>query len=190
MLILDCEIANPVPNKKEPPIDGIRYCDGWTDYTGMGISVIGCYDYATSRPLLFAGDNFSEFVLLVQDTDRIVTFNGKRFDSPLLKAHGVDIDDDRHYDLFQEIKDAAGAGQYAKGYNLNNCCYVNLGVRKDDSAIMAPINWQRGLYGKVFNYALQDIMMTKGLLDLVIAGTPLIDPGKHENRIFVKSPAL
>jgi len=40
-LFFDTEIVNLIPSGKPEP--SYRYCKGWTDYEGMGISVIGCY---------------------------------------------------------------------------------------------------------------------------------------------------
>lgn len=194
ILLFDCEIAKPIPSKEDPPVDGIEYCEGWTDHLGMGISVVACYDYSWrltgGLPRLFSKDNFEHFIVAIAEADIVAGFNSKRFDAALLSAHGVIIPETKHYDLYTEIKEAAGAGKFAKGYNLDNTCRVNLGVQKASNPYALPIEWQRGNYGKVFDYALRDIMMLKGLMDMVIAGTPLLDPGEPTRRIFVQPPAI
>lgn len=188
-LLFDCEIEKLIPNKNEDPIDGIEYCNGWTDYFGMGISIISCFDYKTNLPRLFSKDNFEQFIMLLASADSIVGFNSERFDMNLLAAHGVIVPAEKHYDLYLEIKAAAGANHFAKGYNMENTCQVNLGYGKTSDPVMIPREWQRGNFGRCFDYALRDIMMLKGLMDMVLAGTPLLDPGQPSKRIFVRQVA-
>jgi hypothetical protein len=45
MLVYDCEIINAIKPKKPSEVrKDIKYCDGWEDYKGMGISCVGLYD--------------------------------------------------------------------------------------------------------------------------------------------------
>ena len=135
ILLYDCEIKHPIADKKLiRPEPNIVYADGWADFKGMGIALIGAYDYHANLPRLFAEDNLDEFDALARDADLTVSFNGKHFDNPLLAAHGIEIQEDRHYDMYLEVKEAAGAGKFAKGYNLNNCCHINLGLQKSGNA--------------------------------------------------------
>lgn len=55
-LVYDLEIINAVPGR-EKPIEGIKYCEGRHDHAGMGISVIGAFDYSTQRYRVFLEDN-------------------------------------------------------------------------------------------------------------------------------------
>lgn len=52
-LIYDIEIAKAILGPKEKPMPGVEYCQGWTDYVGMGISVICAYDCAEDRYRVF-----------------------------------------------------------------------------------------------------------------------------------------
>ena len=49
-IIYDCEIIRCIPPRDGIRNDDLAYCDGWHDYEGMGISVIGAYDYVTGQP--------------------------------------------------------------------------------------------------------------------------------------------
>ena len=40
MIIYDCEIIKAIEDKKHPRIEGIEYCDGWKDFTGMGLACV------------------------------------------------------------------------------------------------------------------------------------------------------
>lgn len=187
MLIYDCEIAKLIPSKDEPNDPNFQYCKGWGDHLGMGISVISVYDYDEGFPRIFMEDNLDELWKLMEKTDIIAGFNSAKFDNQLIKAHGYEVPADKTFDLFLEIKEAAGAHKFAKGYNLDNCCFVNLGYKKSGDGALAPKLWQQGRIGEVVDYALRDIMLTKGLLDMAM-DQPLMDPGNPGTRIFVKSP--
>jgi hypothetical protein len=124
---------------------------------------------------------------MMEKTDIIAGFNSKHFDNKLIAAHGYTVPDEKTFDLFLEIKEAAGAHKFAKGYNLDNCCLVNLGYQKSGDGALAPKLWQQGRIGAVVDYALRDIMLEMMLLELCIK-QPIIDPGNTSSRIFVKKP--
>ena len=189
IVVYDIEIEKPVPPKDEPMEPGIEYCDGWGDHAGMGIAIVSAYSLATGIPYLFCKDNIEELFRLLDEADVIAGFNNRRFDDKIMAAVGYEIPEEKSYDLFVEIKEAAGAKQYAKGYNLDNCCMINLGIQKAGDAAQVPVLWQRGQYGRCFNYAMRDITMEYLLLKMAME-QPLIDPGNPGGpRIFVKSPA-
>lgn len=187
MLIYDCEIKKLIPPKNEPMEPGFEYCKGWGDHAGMGISVVSVYDFTDGFPRIFMEDNLDEMFELMEKADVIAGFNSKSFDNKLLAAHGYEVPPEKTYDLYLEIKEAAGAHKYAKGYNLDNCCLVNLGYQKSGDGALAPKLWQQGKIGAVVDYALRDIMLEYRLLKLCM-DQPIIDPGNTGSRIFVKNP--
>ena len=187
MLIYDCEIAKLIPSKDEPQDPNFEYCNGWGDHLGMSISVVSVYDFEEGFPRIFMEDNLAELFELMEKTDIIAGFNSKHFDNKLIAAHGYTVPDEKTFDLFLEIKEAAGAHKYAKGYNLDNCCMVNLGHQKSGDGALAPKLWQQGKIGAVVDYALRDIMLEMKLLELCMK-QPIIDPGHTGQRIFVRNP--
>lgn len=187
MLIYDCEIAKLIPQKNEPRDPGFEYCKGWGDHLGMGISVVSVYDFEEGFPRIFMQDNLDEMFELMEKADIIAGFNNKHFDNKLIAAHGYTVPDEKTFDLYLEIKEAAGAHKYAKGYNLDNCCLVNLGHQKSGDGALAPKLWQQGKIGAVVDYALRDIMLEMKLLELCMK-QPIIDPGNTSTRIFVRNP--
>lgn len=48
MIIYDCEIVKAIPNKEGLLIPNIQYCAGWREFSEMGISCIGAYDYKSA----------------------------------------------------------------------------------------------------------------------------------------------
>jgi hypothetical protein len=187
VLIYDLEIEKLIPPKNEPREEGFEYCEGWTDHEGMGMSVAAAFDYREGVPRIFFKDNLEELMGLMDRAEKVIGFNNKHFDDKLMAAHGYLVNPDKSWDLYLAIKEAAGAHKFAKGYNLDNCCLVNLGLKKSGSGELAPKLWQQGKIGQVADYCLRDVAMTKMLLDMCIS-QPILDPGNPSTRIFVKSP--
>lgn len=193
ILLYDIEIKNAIPDKKGLVYDGIRYCQGWGDHAGMGVSVIGAWDYATKRPLVFFENDLRAFELLAQDRDLVVGFNQLGFDIKVLRAAGIDIPDEKNYDLLRAVWEGVGLGPEFNprthgGYGLDACCRANFGTRKTGDGALAPIWWQQGRQADVINYCLADVMLTKQLFDFVVEHHFIVDPKGSETRISVKSP--
>jgi hypothetical protein len=173
MIVYDCEIQNAIPVKNKEPIRGIKYCKGWRDFEGMGIACIAAYDYDEDVTRVFCSDNLVEFQELVMGTDVVVGYHNWNFDDPLVEAFGVMIPEKKSYDLYKEIYKAHGytPAQRKGGLKLGDVARVNLNGRdKTDDGAMAPFNWQNGKIGTVIDYCIQDVMLARDLLDLVIKG--------------------
>ena len=187
MIVYDVEIEKAIPPKDAPREPDLEYCEGWGDHAGMGIAVVSAWDMEEDFPRIFLKDNLDELWQLMDAADVIAGFNSKGFDNKVMAAHGYEIPDEKTYDLYLEIKEAAGAHKFAKGYKLEDCCYVNLGYKKSGDGALAPELWQRGRRGKVIDYGLRDIVLTYRLLKLCME-QPILDPANPGTRIFVKSP--
>lgn len=181
-LIYDCEIIRCIPTN-EPRDSSFEYCEGWSDFEEMGISVIGCYwsdsdEYDCWENGYWGRNDIYQFLTGDEPLPYVIGFNSKSFDDNLLKAHGVDIATD--YDLLEEVRIAAGFGRdyqsVPKGfsYALGKLGEAN-GFPKTGSGELAPQLWQRGERQAVIDYCLNDVRITKALLDLGLAGE-LIDP--------------
>jgi len=184
MIIFDCEIIKGIAKCDEEKIDGIEYCDGWRDFEGMGISVICAYDYAEERHRVFCKDNFDAFQELVNATDIVIGFNSLAFDNPLCAANGIDIPEAKSYDLLVEIWDAAGLSREFQhpshiGYCLDACAKATFGIQKSGNGAMAPVCWQRGQIGEVIDYCLNDIRLTKALVDVAIEEGGFVNPKNY-----------
>ncbi|HDR8950784.1 TPA: ribonuclease H-like domain-containing protein [Burkholderia vietnamiensis] len=183
-LIYDIEIAKAILGRGETRIDGVQYCDGWHDHAGMGISVIGAYDYAESRYRVFCEDNLDAFVELCAERAPLVSFNGIGFDDKVINAtldpYSAMPREPFRYDLLAEIWRAAGldptfGGNSHAGYDLDATCEANFGIRKSGDGAHAPIAWQQGRVGEVIDYCLNDIRLTKRLFDhAVVLGEPIV----------------
>lgn len=188
MLIYDVEIKKAIPFKNAPRIEGVDYCGGWTDYGNMGISVIGVYDYSTDRYRIFTDSNKEEFLLLLDSSDMLVGFDNIGFDNNVIKACWGMVPEDKCYDILREIKDSARLGNL--GYSLDDVCLVNFGLQKSGNGAMAPVEWQRGLYGNVIDYCLHDVKLTKHLLDKIISDGYIRHPQKPGMVLEIKKPVF
>lgn len=194
-IIYDTETVNPVPPRGgDGRIEGINYCEGWTDYIGMGISVVAAYDYTTDRHRVFCADNAGYFKRLVDRADVIIGFNSLKFDSNLLAAHGVDIPIEKSYDLIVEVWKAAGLStEYEhgthSGFSLDDCIRANFGIsKKQGGGALAPVQWQRGEIGSVIDYCLFDVYAVKLLIDLIMETGSISSPIEPTKILKVRRP--
>lgn len=179
MLIYDSEIIKAIPNGTER-LPGIEYCGGWGDHIGMGISCICAYDYIEARFRVFLKDNFDELRNLMAKRDIIIGFNSVRFDNKLLAANGFDNLDGKSYDLFKETGVRS---------SLDDICSVNFGYRKTGNGALAPVEWQRGNFGKVIDYCMNDVKLTKRLTDHVIIHGFIRNPKSPDSIVRVRRPS-
>jgi hypothetical protein len=174
-LVYDLEIVKAIAKKGEKRVEGVAYCNGWDDHGNMGISVLGAYDYQEDRYRVFCGDNLDEFIELAKQRELLVSFNGLSFDNKVILAcmPGVTFAESAgDYDILVEIWRAAGLGpKFAypshTGYGLDAVCERNFGIRKTGDGALAPVHWQQGKIGKVIDYCLSDVYLTKQLFDAI-----------------------
>ena len=198
MIIYDCEIVKAIPPKDGAKLEGIEYCKGWRDFQNMGISITGCYDYAEDRYHVFCRDNFSKLKKLIDNRDIIIGFNSLAFDNRLCKANGLNVPDSKSYDLLVEVWKAKGLGDKFNpdkaheylGLGLDPLTEINLGQHKSGHGEIAPVQWQRGEIGAVIDYCLNDVRLTKQLIDKVIETGKLKDPHKNTKGqiLYIRKP--
>ena len=193
MIVYDCEIEKAIPQRNEPRIQGIKYCHGWRDFEGMGISVIVAYDFLSHEYRVFCQDNLYDFQELVRRSEIIVGFNNNSFDDQLCKANGIYIPPEKSYDLLSEIWTGVGLPRSYKsikqaGFGLDACSKANGGHTKSGHGALAPIQWQQGKNGAVIDYCLHDVWLTVILLKKVIRKGEINHPKTPGETIKVKGP--
>lgn len=172
-LIYDLEIIKGIsPRDPSERVSGIKYCNGWGDHQGMGISVLCAVSLPENRPYIFLKDNLKQFEQLAAEAETLVTFNGVGFDDKVLVANGIKIPQGKSYDLLAEIKAAAGS---FKGRGLNAMLAANGFKSKTGNGAMAPILWQQDRLGEVIDYCMSDVWLTAQLFQASQSG-PLMDP--------------
>lgn len=168
-IIYDCEIKRCIPQKGKDNNPDFEYCQGWTDYIGMGISVVCVYEFSNDTMHTFDFKNpfhTRNLQELFTDTLCAVGFNNHHFDNKLLNAHGFVVP--QSYDMFEEIKKQRG--QYPKGYNLDAIAKANnvAGKAEIEGGALAPILYQRGEFERLNEYCRQDVRMTADVYRMVL----------------------
>ena len=193
MIIYDIEIKKAILGRHEPVKLGIEYCEGWGDHAGMGVSTVCCYDYKDDRYRVFCDDNIDEFFVLVDQHDIIVGYNNIKFDNPIL-AHAMPNPDAnpvfmldhlnlKSYDIFAEIRKVTG-----RMIGLGDMVKANgLATGKTGNGADAPVWYQTGGWGRLIDYCLADVWLTKKLLDKIILDGLLISP-KDGSDLIIDSP--
>lgn len=204
VVVYDLEIKYGVLKEGEEPVPGVKYCKGWEDYEGMGISVLCAYSYATDSYRIFLEDNIPSFFFeYVTDDVMLVGFNNIKFDNNVLEAY-------RHvngmkeftnspaaspvYDIQRELwLSISGSSSYDpsvhRGYGLEAVCAANgIPGKRGGGGALAPVNWQHGNYGAVIDYGMWDVSMTKALFDLIKGGRGLADAKMPHIRRWFSAP--
>jgi hypothetical protein len=95
----------------------------------------------------------------------------------------VKIDDNKSYDILVEIWKGLGLGPKFKypshaGYGLGAVIKTNMpgNSGKMMGGWMAPVEWQRGNIGRVIDYCLSDVALTRELLELIISNGGVKSP--------------
>lgn len=185
MLVFDAEIKKAILGRKDEAIPGIEYCDGWKDFIGMGISVIAVYDLQDDKYRVFLEDNLDELKELIENRDYAIGFNNNSFDNKLLKAHGIEIPEEKSFDLLAAIKDETGTN---RGLGLGAINKANFTTTKNGDGAFAPILWQQKQYGKVIDYCINDVKMTLNILIRLLEVGFIADPRNEDEIINVCIP--
>ena len=182
MLIFDIEIQKAIAKNGEERLAGVEYCAGFEDFNNMGVAVLCCYTYADDRYHVFGECELDDFQALLKQNRVIIGYNSINFDCKLLAAHDVEIQPERNYDLMREVSLVTGA----KFLKLDALAEANGAGKKTESGALAPILWQRGEHTRVINYCLNDVRITKSLIDRLIRKDFLYSPDKQV--LFVRKP--
>jgi len=193
MFIYDLEIIKAIPDRKSENKPGIDYCEGWQDHKNMGISVICVYDYWKERYRVFCEDNWAELQSLFNSRKSAIGFNNIGFDNKVLRENGFEIDDNRCFDILVETWKGDNLGprfEYPShtGYGLDAICKANFNSVKSGHGALAPVQWQQGEIGAVIDYCLNDVKLTKALLEYIIRYGRIKSPKDEGKIIEVKRP--
>jgi hypothetical protein len=186
---------------------------GWDNKALLGLS-IGCYwSYLDGALHWFDQENLeSTMRFLVETQPLLVSFNGIAFDFPLMRGllrreadcwavcgdvgrgealtRLCDTFKDQcatSYDILAELWRVAGRFG-SKGLNtLDALCAANGIPRKEMTGVMAPRLWKAGRCAEVIEYNYGDVLRTKRLFEMSVAGHPI---RRSDGNVFVLSPPL
>jgi hypothetical protein len=179
-LIYDCEIRKLIPDRNASNDPRFDYCGGWGDHANMGISVIGTINQDGNEMAIVPDDDYNhvDIIALEEQKALLIGFNSANFDDKLCQAHGINIHTD--YDILEEVRIAAGFAadfrSVPKGYSYKLDAIVRAnGMAKTGHGELAPMLWQQGKRQEVIDYCLNDVRITRSILELGLKGE-LKDP--------------
>lgn len=197
MIIFDSEIKKMILGRNERLIEGLQYCQGWSDYKGMGIAVVCVYELEadtmhTLRPEDDPADK-EKMLMLISQHDYVVGFNNHGFDNKLLAANGIRVPPEKSYDIYEQVIEAAGLSNAPywerKGYKLDDLTRANNLPRKNDDGggALAPQLFQQGEWDRLVAYCQNDVMMTAGVINRILA--QMLACPRTGHTLPVKKPA-
>lgn len=127
----------------------------------LGVSVVGAYSYADDSFRCYEEKDFPELEELLRTSPRLIGFNSKHFDVPVLQPHiRVPLVSLSHLDLMEDIETYLGFR-----VSLDNLAKSNLGVQKSAHGLQAIQWWQEGNMDAIKKYCLDDVRITRDLYE-------------------------
>lgn len=166
--VFDIETAKRTDEiMRELHLKSVKEIFGFPHRLGFALGV--CYESKSKEYLLF--DDAKEMAdFLLKYKGLIVSFNGKRFDLPVLLPY-IDIDvffalqAKLHLDILEHFYEGVGR-KFRVG--LNNIAMATLGHGKSGSGADAPTLFQQGKMRELFEYCKQDVLITKDIFEFGI----------------------
>lgn len=162
-IVLDIEIAKTI---EETP-------GGWNATDQLGVAVACLYDFRLDRLRIYGPQEIDELRARVYSAERITTFNGWRFDFPVLfglpQPERVEDLRTTSDDLLRRIWTARRLNpdtfnpKTHGGYKLDTLCLSTLGVGKIGNGADAPKWYQAGQVQRVASYCADDVFLTRDL---------------------------
>lgn len=190
MFIFDVEIKHGIPpkNPAERKPD-LVYCAGWEDYAAMGVACVCVFDYTTDSSRVFGELDLEDFQKLVDAHDVAIGFNNNRFDNNVLRASGVVIQPDKSYDILSAVYSALGSRQSGcKLSDIVKANFPNSSAGKTGDGAFAPELWQKGYHTRVIDYCLNDVRLTKMIVDKILRFGCIKNPISPEKLLKLKRP--
>ena len=190
MFIYDIEIKHPIAPKNPAERDSSIefYAKDFNDYANMGIACVGAYDYTCDKYRVFGEYELEDFQQFINSHDVAIGYNNIRFDNNVLRSCNIQISDSKSYDILAQIYSALGSFQ--KGCRLEDVIKANFpnSAGKSGDGAQAPILWQQGYHTKVIDYCLNDVRLTKMLLDRILRCGFITNPIETAKDLRIKRP--
>ncbi|MBI4470810.1 MAG: ribonuclease H-like domain-containing protein [Acidobacteria bacterium] len=147
---------------------------GWQNIPGFGLSVAVTWDEANAYRTWWEAD-CTKLIDELGRFDRIVTFNGERFDFQVLGAYGkIDHLRPRSFDVLVDLTKRLG-----HRVKLESVAQHTLGRGKGGSGVDAVAWWREGRTADVAEYCRQDVEILVEIVRFARQkGHVLIDPAR------------
>lgn len=140
----------------------------------LGVSVVGVYYYATGTFKAYAENELKYFFESIASADRLIGFNIKNFDIPVLQPYATyDISRIPAFDLLEDIANVLGFR-----ISLDSLAKATLKSEKSGDGLNAVKLYRAGRMDELKAYCLQDVALTKDLYEFA----------KKEKKLYFYSP--
>lgn len=127
----------------------------------LGVSVVGVYTYADDTLRCYEEKDFSKLEEAFRNASRIIGFNSRHFDVPVLQPHvRVPLLSIPHLDLMNDIEAYLGFR-----VSLDNLAKTNLGTQKSGHGLDAITWWREGKLDMLKKYCLDDVRITRDVYE-------------------------
>jgi DEAD/DEAH box helicase domain-containing protein len=131
------------------------------DRSEFKISVIGVYFYENDEFRAFEEDEFSELWPRLERADRLIGYNSKGFDLPIMNNYYPgDFLAFPNLDILEEIQKALGFR-----LKLDHVARATVGFGKIGHGLQAVEWWKKGEKEKVKQYCLEDVRITRAVYE-------------------------
>ena len=155
---------------------------GGYNIKALKISVIGVYFYETDTYEAFAVDELNKLWPRLEQTDRLIGFNSKHFDIPVMNNYYPgDLSVLPHLDIMEEVVKTLG-----HRLKLESIAQATLGYGKSGSGLMAVEYWKQGQMDELKDYCLQDVKVTKEVYEYGLKHGALAYPDFGGDRKGIK----
>ncbi len=125
---------------------------GWSNIKAFGLAIAVTWDLQNSFRL-WGEDQAAGLISELENYDRIVTYNGDRFDIKVLAAYGIVTElSARSFDVLAQIRNVTG-----RLVGLDHVATHTLGAKKTADGIAAVRWWREGKIEKVAMYCRHDV---------------------------------
>jgi DEAD/DEAH box helicase domain-containing protein len=124
----------------------------------LGVSVVGVYFYENDEYVCFEETRIPELERRLADTSRVIGFNIRRFDFPVLQPYlkHIDLGQMPLCDIMDDLEKTLG-----HRVSLQSVASATLGVGKSGSGLDAIHYYRSGEMEKLKKYCLDDVRLTK-----------------------------
>lgn len=133
-------------------IEAKRLVMDWDRPWEAGVACCGALASWHPAPMIYDEHNLRKLPALVEDADVVITYNGERYDRPVLEHFVGPLKIKHHADMMQPIYETLGWRP-----KLEDVTRPTLGMGKGGRGASAPDLFQQGLFGQLHSYCLRDV---------------------------------
>lgn len=128
----------------------------------LGVSVAGVYFYENDEYICYEETRLPELELRLSKASRVIGFNIRRFDFPVLQPYlkHIDLGQMPHLDIMDDLEKTLG-----HRVSLQSVASATLGVGKSGSGLDAIHYYRSGDMEKLKKYCLDDVRLTKEIYE-------------------------